>query len=408
MWTLRAKMKKLTREEATFVIDYSKHLNERASSMKPSGIRRFFDIANEMEDVISLSVGEPDFLTPWHIREAGITSLEKGRTRYTPNRGLMKLREEITRFMKRKYQLSYQPESEVLVTVGGSEAIDMALRCLVSPGDEVIIPEPCFVCYDPMTRMAGGVPVTIPTKVENEFRLTVEELENAITEKTRVLIFPFPNNPTGAVMRREHMEGIAELCIKHDLIVLSDEIYSELTYGKEPHVSIASLPGMWERTIVINGFSKTYAMTGWRMGYAVGPKELIAPMTKLHQYAIMSAPTTSQYAAIEALRNGDDDIAEMRDQYDMRRRLLVDGLNRLGLTCFEPEGAFYVFPSIQSTGMTSDEFCERMIYDKHVAVVPGSAFGDCGEGFIRISYAYSIKHLTEALNRMGEFLKELK
>ena len=401
-------MKKLTREEATFVIDYSKHLNERASSMKPSGIRRFFDIANEMEDVISLSVGEPDFLTPWHIREAGITSLEKGRTRYTPNRGLMLLREEIARFMNRKYQLTYQPESEVLVTVGGSEAIDMALRCLVSPGDEVIIPEPCFVCYDPMTRMAGGVPVTIPTKVENEFRLTVEELESAITEKTRVLIFPFPNNPTGAVMRREHMEGIAELCIKHDLIVLSDEIYSELTYGREPHVSIASLPGMWERTVVINGFSKTYAMTGWRMGYAVGPKELIAPMTKLHQYAIMSAPTTSQYAAIEALKNGDDDIAEMRDQYDMRRRLIVDGLNRLGLTCFEPEGAFYVFPSIQSTGMTSDEFCERMIYDKHVAVVPGSAFGECGEGFIRISYAYSIKHLTEALNRMGEFLKELK
>ncbi len=390
------------------MIDYSKHINEKASNMKPSGIRRFFDIANEMEDVISLSVGEPDFLTPWHIREAGITSLEKGRTRYTPNRGLMMLREEICRFMKRKYHLTYQPESEVLVTVGGSEAIDMALRCLVSPGDEVIIPEPCFVCYDPMTRMAGGVPVTIPTKAENEFRLTAEELEAAITEKTKVLIFPFPNNPTGAIMREEHMTEIVELCIKHDLIVLSDEIYSELTYGDRPHVSIASMPGMWERTIVINGFSKTYAMTGWRMGYAVGPKELIAPMTKLHQYAIMSAPTTSQYAAIEALRNGDEDIAEMRDQYDMRRRLIVDGLNRLGLTCFEPEGAFYVFPSIQSTGMTSAEFCERLIYDKHVAVVPGSAFGDCGEGFIRISYAYSIKHLTEALSRMGEFLKELK
>ena len=390
------------------MIDYSKHINEKASSMKPSGIRRFFDIANEMEDVISLSVGEPDFLTPWHIREAGITSLEKGRTRYTPNRGLMQLREEISRFMKRKYKLSYEPESEVLVTVGGSEAIDMALRCLISPGDEVIIPEPCFVCYDPMTRMAGGVPVAIPTKAENEFRLTAEELKAAITEKTKVLIFPFPNNPTGAIMREEHMTEIAKLCIEHDLIVLSDEIYSELTYGNRPHVSIASLPDMWERTIVINGFSKTYAMTGWRMGYAVGPKELIAPMTKLHQYAIMSAPTTSQYAAIEALRNGDDDIAEMRDQYDMRRRLIVDGLNRLGLTCFEPEGAFYVFPSIQSTGMTSAEFCERLIYDKHVAVVPGSAFGDSGEGFIRISYAYSIKHLTEALSRMGEFLKELK
>lgn len=390
------------------MIDYSKHLNEKARSIKPSGIRRFFDIANEMEDVISLSVGEPDFLTPWHIREAGITSLEKGRTRYTPNRGLMQLREEIARFMKRKYQLAYRPENEVLVTVGGSEAIDMALRCLVSPGDEVIIPEPCFVCYDPMTRMAGGVPVTINTKAENEFRLTVEELENAITEKTKILIFPFPNNPTGAVMRREHLEGIAEIVKKHDLIVLSDEIYSELTYGDCPHVSIASLSGMWERTLVINGFSKTYAMTGWRMGYAVGPKELISPMTKLHQYAIMSAPTTSQYAAIEALRNGDDDIAEMRDQYDMRRRLIVDGLNRLGLTCFEPEGAFYVFPSIQSTGMTSDEFCERLIYDKHVAVVPGSAFGECGEGFIRISYAYSIKHLTEALSRIAAFLKELQ
>lgn len=398
----------MTREEATFVIDYNKHLNEKAAGIKPSGIRRFFDIANEMEDVISLSVGEPDFLTPWHIREAGIHSLEKGRTRYTPNRGLMMLREEVCRFVKRKYGLSYQPESDVLITVGGSEAIDMALRCLITEGDEVIIPEPCFVCYDPMTRMAGGTPVSIATKAENEFRLTPEELENAITEKTKVLVFPFPNNPTGAVMRREHLEQIAEIVIRHDLIVLSDEIYSELTYGGEPHVSIASLPGMQERTIVINGFSKTYAMTGWRMGYAVGPKELIAPMTKLHQYAIMSAPTTSQYAAIEALRNGDEDIAEMRDQYDMRRRLLVDGLNRLGLTCFEPEGAFYVFPSIQSTGMTSEEFCERLLYDKHVAVVPGSAFGACGEGFIRISYAYSIKHLTEALSRMGDFLKELQ
>ncbi|MBQ2667659.1 MAG: aminotransferase class I/II-fold pyridoxal phosphate-dependent enzyme [Clostridia bacterium] len=361
-----------------------------------------------MEDVISLSVGEPDFLTPWHIREAGITSLEKGRTRYTPNRGLMMLREEVTRFVKRKYGLVYRSESEVLITVGGSEAIDMALRCLISEGDEVIIPEPCFVCYDPMTRMAGGTPVIIDTKAEDGFRLTPEALENAITEHTKVLVFPFPNNPTGAIMRREHLEQIAEIVIRHDLIVLSDEIYSELTYGSERHVSIASLPGMQERTIVINGFSKTYAMTGWRMGYAVGPKELISAMTKLHQYAIMSAPTTSQYAAIEALRNGDEDIAEMRDQYDMRRRLLVDGLNRLGLTCFEPEGAFYVFPSIQSTGMTSEEFCERLLYDKHVAVVPGSAFGACGEGYIRISYAYSIKHLTEALSRMGDFLKELQ
>ena len=390
------------------MIDYSKYLNEGARNIKPSGIRRFFDIANEMDDVISLSIGEPDFFTPWHIREAAITALEKGKTRYTANRGMIALREEICKFYKKKYQLSYQPETEVLVTVGGSEAIDMALRCIIGEGEEVIIPEPCFVCYDPLTRMAGGVPVAIQTKAENEFRLTADELENAITEKTKALIFPYPNNPTGAVMRREHLEALTEVIIKHDLIVLSDEIYSELKYGDRPHVSIASLPGMRERTIVINGFSKTYSMTGWRMGYAVAPKELIAPMTKLHQYAIMSAPTISQFAAIEALRNGNDDIAEMRDQYDMRRRLIVDGLNRLGLTCFEPEGAFYVFPSIQSTGMTSDEFCERLIYDKHVAVVPGTAFGACGEGYIRISYAYSIKHLSEALNRIAAFLKELK
>lgn len=390
------------------MIDYNKYLNDRARCIKPSGIRRFFDIANEMDDVISLSIGEPDFFTPWHIREAGITTLEKGRTRYTPNRGLMTLREEICKFFKKRYKLDYKPESEVLVTVGGSEAIDMALRCLVGQGEEVIIPEPCFVCYDPLTRMAGGVPVSIQTKVENEFRLTAEELENAITEKTKALIFPYPNNPTGAVMRREHLEEIAAVVKKHDLIVLSDEIYSELTYGSRPHVSIASIDGMWERTVVINGFSKTYSMTGWRMGYAVGPKELIAPMTKLHQYAIMSAPTMSQFAAIEALRNGDEDIAEMRDQYDMRRRLIVDGLNRLGLTCFEPDGAFYVFPSIRSTGMTSDEFCERLIYDKHVAVVPGTAFGACGEGYIRISYAYSLKHLSEALDRIAAFLEELK
>ncbi len=390
------------------MIDYSRYLSEQARNIKPSGIRRFFDIANEMDDVISLSIGEPDFLTPWHIREAGITALEKGRTRYTPNRGLMALREEISRFFERKYGLTYQPESEVLVTVGGSEAIDMALRCLIAPGEEVIIPEPCFVCYDPLTRMVGGVPVSISTKVENEFRLTAEELESAVTEKTKALIFPYPNNPTGAVMRREHLEAIAEVVKKHDLIVLSDEIYSELTSGGTPHVSIAAIDGMQARTVVINGFSKTYSMTGWRMGYAVGPKELIAPMTKLHQYAIMSAPTMSQYASIEALRNGDDDIAEMRDEYDMRRRLIVDGLNRLGLTCFEPEGAFYVFPSIRSTGMTSNEFCERLIYDKRVAVVPGSAFGACGEGHIRISYAYSVKHLTEALERMAAFLETLR
>lgn len=389
-------------------MDYDKLIAPAAAAMRPSGIRKFFDLAAEMPECISLGVGEPDFKTPWAVREAGIESLEHGRTRYTSNAGLKELRAEIARYLDRRMGLKYDPAKEVLVTVGGSEAIDMCIRTLVQPGDEVIIPEPCFVCYDPLTRMVGGVPVSISTKVENEFRLTAEELESAVTEKTKALIFPYPNNPTGAVMRREHLEAIAEVVKKHDLIVLSDEIYSELTYGGTPHVSIAAIDGMQARTVVINGFSKTYSMTGWRMGYAVGPKELIAPMTKLHQYAIMSAPTMSQYASIEALRNGDDDIAEMRDEYDMRRRLIVDGLNRLGLTCFEPEGAFYVFPSICSTGMTSNEFCERLIYDKRVAVVPGSAFGACGEGHIRISYAYSVKHLTEALERMAAFLETLR
>lgn len=389
-------------------MDYDKLIAPAAAAMRPSGIRKFFDLAAEMPECISLGVGEPDFKTPWAVREAGIESLEHGRTRYTSNAGLKELRAEIARYLDRRMGLKYDPAKEVLVTVGGSEAIDMCIRTLVQPGDEVIIPEPCFVCYDPLTRMVGGVPVSISTKVENEFRLTAEELESAVTEKTKALIFPYPNNPTGAVMRREHLEAIAEVVKKHDLIVLSDEIYSELTYGGTPHVSIAAIDGMQARTVVINGFSKTYSMTGWRMGYAVGPKELIAPMTKLHQYAIMSAPTMSQYASIEALRNGDDDIAEMRDEYDMRRRLIVDGLNRLGLTCFEPEGAFYVFPSIRSTGMTSNEFCERLIYDKRVAVVPGSAFGACGEGHIRISYAYSVKHLTEALERMAAFLETLR
>ena len=383
-------------------------LADKVVDIKPSGIRKFFDIVSEMQDAISLGVGEPDFDTPWHIRDEGIYSLEKGRTFYTSNAGLKDLRQEICNTIRRKQGVSYDWQHEVLVTVGGSEAIDIGLRAMCNPGDEVLIPQPSYVSYEPCAILAGATPVIIDLKAENEFRLTAEELEAAITDKTKVLIFPYPNNPTGAVMRREHLKALSEIIIRHDLIVLSDEIYSELTYGGEPHVSIASLPGMKERTIVINGFSKTYAMTGWRMGYAAGPKEIISPMTKLHQYGIMSAPTMSQYAAIEALKNGDDDIAEMRDQYDMRRRLIVDGLNRLGLTCFEPEGAFYVFPSIQSTGMTSDEFCERLIYDKHVAVVPGSAFGACGEGFVRISYAYSIKHLAEALNRIGAFLKELK
>jgi len=389
------------------VIDYGKFINDRVRTIKPSGIRKFFDIANEMEDVISLSVGEPDFYTPWHIREAGIYALEKGRTRYSPNRGYITLREEICKFMDRKYGLQYKPDEEVLVTVGGSEAIDLCVRCLVSSGDEVIIPEPSFVCYVPITEMAGGKAVVIETQPENQFRLTAKELEESITDKTKLLILPFPNNPTGAVMRLKDLEAVAEVVRKHDLMVLSDEIYSELTYGGEPHVSIASLPGMWERTVVVNGFSKSHSMTGWRMGYATGPKEILSLMTKLHQYAIMSAPSMSQYAAIEALQNGDEDIEYMKSQYDMRRRLIVDGLNSMGLRCFEPEGAFYVFPSVKSTGLTSMEFSEKLIYSERVAVVPGDAFGASGEGFVRISYSYSIKHITEALERMRAFIKDL-
>ena len=389
------------------MIDYSKYVNSKITGVQPSGIRRFFDIANEMEDVISLSVGEPDFHTPWHIREAGIESLEKGRTRYTPNRGFAKLREEIARFLSRQYALDYTPETDILVTVGGSEAIDACLRCLVNPGDEVLIPQPSFVCYVPLTQMAGGVPKIIETKAENGFRLTAEQIEAQITEKTKILILPYPNNPTGAVMRKSDLEAVAEVVRRHDLFVLSDEIYASLTYGGEKHISIASLPDMKERTVVVNGFSKSHSMTGWRLGYAAGPKELISLMTKLHQFAIMSAPTTSQYAAIEAMKNGDDDIEYMRGQYDVRRRLIVKGLNDMGLRCFEPEGAFYVFPSIQSTGLTSNEFCEKLIYAKHVAVIPGDAFGACGEGFVRISYSYSIKHITEALERIESFLREL-
>lgn len=395
------------REGAIFVIDYEKLVNGQVSRIKPSGIRKFFDIANEMEDVISLSVGEPDFHTPWHIREEGIATLEKGRTRYTPNRGFMRLREEITNYLRRRYQVRYDAETEVLVTVGGSEAIDLCVRCLVNPGDEVLIPEPSFVCYVPIVQMAGGVPVIIETKPENGFRLTGEELEEKITEKTKLLIMPYPNNPTGAVMRRKDLEAVAAVVEKHNLMVLSDEIYGELTYGDAPHISFPSLPGMWERTVLVNGFSKSHSMTGWRLGYASGPKEIISLMTKLHQFAIMSAPTTSQYAAIEALLNGDSDIEYMKSQYDMRRRLIVDGLNQMGLHCFEPEGAFYVFPSVKSTGLTSQDFCEKLIYSKHVAVVPGDAFGACGEGFVRISYSYSIKHISEALERMEAFLREL-
>ena len=390
------------------MIDYSNKINSTLKSVKPSGIRKFFDIANELEDVISLSVGEPDFHTPWHIREEGIYSLEKGRTRYTPNKGFIKLREEISAYLKRKFSLEYSPQKEVLVTVGGSEAIDLCIRALINKGDEVLIPEPSFVCYVPITQMAGGVPVTITTTAENKFKLMVEDLEKAVTDKTKLLVLPYPNNPTGGIMERDELKAVADFAIKHDLIVLSDEIYAELTYTGHRHVSIAELPGMKERTVIVNGFSKSHSMTGWRMGYAVGPAEIISPMTKLHQFAIMSAPTMSQYAAIEALRNGDEDIEKMRSEYDMRRRLIVDGLNKMGLTCFEPEGAFYVFPSIKSTGLSSAEFCEKLIYSKGVAVVPGDAFGESGEGFVRISYCYSINHITEALERMQAFIKELK
>lgn len=389
------------------MIDYDKYLNDHIKTVKPSGIRKFFDIANEMDDVISLSIGEPDFQTPWHIRDEGIKSLEKGKTWYSPNRGFMELRQEIANYYERRFGIPYDYKNQTLVTVGGSEAIDLAFRTLIQNGDEVIIPEPSFVCYEPLAVMAGGTPVIIRTKNEDNFRLKAKDLEAAITPKSKLLVLPFPNNPTGAIMERADLEEIAEVVLKHDLLVLSDEIYSELTYGGKRHVSIASLDNMYERTIVINGFSKSYAMTGWRLGYALGSAPIIAQMTKLHQYGIMSAPTTAQYAAIEALRNGDRDVCKMRDEYDMRRRLVVDGFNEMGLSCFEPLGAFYVFPCIKSTGLTSEEFCTRLIMDKHVAVVPGTAFGECGEGFVRVSYSYSLKHLKIALERIKQFLGEL-
>lgn len=389
-------------------MDYNKVLNPTVTGLKPSGIRKFFDIAEEMDNVISLGVGEPDFLTPWHIREAGIASLESGKTRYTANKGLKVLREEIAKYNKRRFGLTYDPNTEVLVTVGGSEAIDGAIRALVSPGDEVLIPEPSFVCYDPITKLSGGIPVGIPTKAENNFRLTAEELKNAITPKTKVLIMPFPNNPTGAIMEREDLEAIAEVLEGTDIMVISDEIYAELTYGGKTHVSFASVGNMAERTVVIGGFSKTYSMTGWRLGYACGPEPILTQMTKIHQFAIMSAPTTAQYAAIEALRYGANDIEQMLDEYDSRRKMIVHGFNKLGLTCFEPEGAFYSFPCIKSTGMTSEEFCEKLLYSKHVALVPGSAFGASGEGYVRASYCYSIDHIKTALQKVGEFLEELK
>ncbi len=382
-------------------------LNTKVRDIKPSGIRKFFDIVSEIKDAISLGVGEPDFDTPWHIREEGIYALEKGKTFYTSNAGLIELREEIAKYLSRRYDLHYDPKSEVLVTIGGSEAIDDALRAMIDEGDEVLIPEPCYVSYVPCVKLADGVPVTINLKEKNRFKLTKQELLDAITEKTKVLVLAFPNNPTGGIMTREDLEEIREVIIEKDLFVISDEIYSELTYGRE-HVSIASLPGMKERTIVINGFSKSYGMTGWRLGYACGPAEIIKQMVKIHQFAIMCAPTTSQCAAIEALKNGDDDVARMREAYDERRHYLVTRLNAMGLHTFEPEGAFYVFPSVKETGMTSDEFATKLLMEEKVAVVPGTAFGDCGEGFLRISYAYSIENLKTALDRIEVFMERHK
>ena len=386
-------------------MNYDSILAPAAKEMRPSGIRRFFDMAAEMPHCISLGVGEPDFKTPWAVRDAGIRSLEQGRTKYTANAGLMQLRQEICRYLSRRFELDYQP-NEVVVTVGGSEAIDLCIRALVQPGDEVIIPEPCFVCYEPITQLTGGVPVHIATKAEEDFRLTADQLKAAITPKTKLLVLPFPNNPTGGVMSATDLEAIAEVLRGTDIMVLSDEIYSELTYGLDRHVSIASLPGMRERTIVVNGFSKSYAMTGWRLGYAVGPQPIIKVMTKIHQSCIMSAPTTSQYAAITALRQCDDAIETMRDEYNRRRRYVVKALNEMGLTCFEPRGAFYVFPSIQISGLTSEEFCERLLHEKEIAIVPGDAFGSSGEGFARISYAYSVEHLETAMRRIRAFLED--
>ncbi len=387
--------------------DMENLLSDKVKLTKPSGIRKFFDIVSEMKDAVSLGVGEPDFVTPWAIREAGIYSLERGNTHYTSNWGLADLRSEIASYLDRRFNLKYNPKNEIMVTVGGSEAIDVCIRALVNDGDEVLIPEPSFVCYSPCTLLAGGTPVPIITKAEDEFKLTPDALKAAITPKTKLLVLPYPNNPTGAVMTKDDLEKIAAVIRDTNIIVLSDEIYSELTYGAS-HVSIASLPGMFERTVVVNGFSKAYAMTGWRLGYAAGHPALIKAMIKIHQFAIMSAPTTSQYAAIEALKSCDEDIERMKNEYNYRRRVMVDGFRKMGLDCFEPMGAFYVFPSIKSTGMTSAEFCEKLLYSKKVAVIPGDAFGTSGEGFIRASYCYSIKNIDLALERISEFLKELK
>ena len=389
------------------MIDYEKILSPTVTAIKPSGIRKYFDIADSMEGVISLGVGEPDFPTPWEIRKAGILSLESGKTRYTSNWGLEQLRREICGYMDRKYNVKYEPATDVLVTVGGSEAIDACIRAVTCPGDEIIIPQPSYVCYEPMVTLSGGFPVIIETTAEHDFKLTPEDLLSAITPRTKALILPYPCNPTGGIMERADLEKIAQVLKDTNVLVISDEIYAELTFGDAPHVSIASIDGMQDRTVVINGFSKTFSMTGWRLGFACGPAPVMKQITKIHQFAIMCAPTMSQYAAIEALKNGDDAVSAMREEYDMRRRLIVSGFNKIGLTCREPKGAFYAFPCIRSTGLSSDEFCERLLYAEKVAVVPGTAFGKGGEGFIRASYCYSTEHILEALARIEKFLKSL-
>lgn len=386
------------------MLNYDTLLSDQVKKMKPSGIRKFFDLAATMEGVISLGVGEPDFQTPWTVRKAAVDSLERKRMVYTANSGMMDLRQEICNYIQRKYHITYHPEHETLVTVGGSEAIDLAIRAVVNPGDEVLVVEPSFVCYKPIVELMHGVAVPIPTKLENRFKLTPKELRAHITDRTKLLILPYPNNPTGGIMTREDLEAIAEVLRETNILVLTDEIYSELTYGRK-HVSIAEIDGMWERTIYVSGFSKAFAMTGWRLGYVCAPRPLEEQMLKIHQYAIMSAPTLSQYAAIVALRECDKEVQKMVEEYNMRRRMLVDGFNRIGLTCFNPEGAFYMFPCIRSIGMTSEEFCEMLLQEEKVAVVPGSAFGESGEGFVRVSYAYSLKHLQEALRRMERFVK---
>lgn len=388
------------------MIDHSLMLSETLKDIKPSGIRKFFDLLADMGDVTALTVGQPDFVTPWHIREAAIVSLERGQTYYTSNSGLPELRLEVTRYMKRRFDLNYDP-TEVLITVGGSEAIDVAVRSLINPGDEVIIPMPSFVCYEPIVRMAGGVPVIINTKEENGFKLTPDELRSAITEKTKMLVLPYPNNPTGAILEREELMALADVLRETNIAILSDEIYAELTYGKR-HVSIASIDGMMERTIIASGFSKAYAMTGWRLGYLCGPKTWLTQMTKLHQYAIMCAPTVSQFAAVEALKNGDDDIAEMAAEYNRRRVFICEGLRKIGIPTIMPEGAFYIYPYIGGYGLTSEEFCERLLMEEKCAIVPGTAFGKCGEGYARISYAYSVKHIAEALEKIEKFVNKLK